>query len=77
MERSRPLVEALEELSAEYGATPAQVALSWLVNAHGETVVAIPGASKAHHAEQSAGAMKLGLSDLDSAKLDVLSRAFR
>jgi len=77
IEHSRPLVEALEELSAEYGATPAQIALSWLVNAHGETVVAIPGASKAHHAEQSAGAMKIGLSDLDSAKLDVLSRAFR
>ncbi len=77
IQRSRPLVEALEELAAEYDATPAQVALSWLVNAHGETVVAIPGASKAHHAEQSAGAMKLRLSDLHTAKLDVLSRAFR
>jgi len=77
MERSRPLVEALEQLASEYDATPAQVALSWLVNAHGETVVAIPGASQAHHAEQSAGAMKLRLSDLHTAKLDVLSRAFR
>jgi aryl-alcohol dehydrogenase-like predicted oxidoreductase len=77
LERSRPLVDALEELAAEYDATPAQVALSWLINAHGETVVAIPGASKAHHAEESAGAMRLRLSDLDAAKLDVLGRAFR
>ena len=77
LERSRPLVDALEELAAEYDGTPAQVALSWLINAHGETVVAIPGASKAHHAEESAGAMRLRLSDLDAAKLDVLGRAFR
>jgi len=76
-ERSRPLVEALEEVAAEYDSTAAQVALNWLVNFQGETVVAIPGASKAHHAEQSAAAMKFRLSDGEMSRLDELTQVFR
>jgi aryl-alcohol dehydrogenase-like predicted oxidoreductase len=77
VERSRPLIQALEEVAAEYDATPAQVALNWLVHARGETVVAIPGASNVHHAEESAGAMKFRLSDVEIARLDQLTRSFR
>lgn len=77
IERSRPLIEALEEVATEYDATPAQVALNWLVHARGETVVAIPGASNVHHAEESAGAMKFRLSDVEIARLDQLTRSFR
>ena len=76
-ERLAAHVEALEEVAAEYDATPAQVALNWLVHARGETVVAIPGASNVHHAEESAGAMKFRLSDVEMARLDELTRSFR
>ncbi len=77
LERSRPLVEALMEIAPQYDATPAQVALNWVINFQGETVVTIPGATKVHQAEQSAGAMKFRLSDEEMARLDELSRDFR
>ena len=77
IEHSRPLIEGLEDIASKHGASPAQVALNWLVNFQGETVVAIPGASKAHHAEQSAATMKFRLSDVEMALLDELTRSFR
>lgn len=76
IERSRPLVEVLETIAEVYQVTPSQVALSWLVNFHGECVVAIPGASKPKHAEESAASMRLRLSKEDMARLDEASRAF-
>ncbi len=76
IERSCPLVEALAEIGPGYGATPAQVALNWLVNVQGDTVVAIPGASKVHHAQESAGAMAFKLTDKDLSRLNELSAIF-
>lgn len=76
IERSRPMIEKLDEVAARYDVSPSQVAVNWLVNFHGETVVAIPGASKAEHARQSAGAMKFRLSDDDMALLDEISRRY-
>jgi len=75
LERSRPLVRALEEIAAAHGATPSQVALSWLVNAHGETVVAIPGATSVAQAEENARALDLALTPAEQARLDQLSSA--
>jgi aryl-alcohol dehydrogenase-like predicted oxidoreductase len=75
IERTRPLVEAMEEVATKHDATPAQVALNWLVTFQGETVVAIPGATKIRHAQQNAGALTFGLSDEEMAQLDDLSRA--
>lgn len=77
LESSAPLIAALEEIGEGYHATPAQVALNWLVNFNGETVVAIPGAKKANQAEDSAGAMQLNLSTDEMGQLDELSRSFR
>ncbi len=77
IERSRPLIEGLQDIALKHGASPTQVALSWLVNFQGETVVAIPGASTAHHAEQSAATMKFRLSEVEMARLDELTRSFR
>jgi len=76
LERARHLVKALEETADWYDATPAQVALNWLINFRGETVVAIPGATKVEQAEQNAGAMKFKLSDEELTKLEELSRKF-
>ena len=74
-ESSKPLIAALEEIAEKHDATPAQVALNWLVNFHGETVVAIPGAKKAHQAEESAGAMRFKLSESEMGQLDDFSRS--
>ena len=74
IEETRPLIRSLEEIAARYDATPAQIALNWLITFHGEAVVAIPGASKVKHAQESAGAMKFQLADEDLATLDQLTR---
>ena len=77
LEASRPLINAMEEIAARYNATPAQVALNWLIHFQGETVVAIPGATKIHQADESAGAMSFRLSEDEMGRLDDLSRAIR
>ena len=74
LERTRPLVNAMDEIAAKYEATIAQVALNWLINFNGEIVVTIPGATKVSQAEESAGAMKFQLSAQELAKLDEISR---
>ena len=74
LERSRPLINAMDELAAKYGVAIAQVALNWVINFNGETVVTIPGATKIRQAEESAGAMKFKLTKDEMARLDEVSR---
>ncbi len=76
IEQTRPLVEALEAIAAAYDATPAQVALNWLIHYAGDAVVAIPGASRARQAADSAGAMQFKLSEADLARLGELTRSW-
>ena len=76
-EQSRPIVNFLEEIGKKYDATPGQVALNWVIYNQGESVVAIPGATKAEHAKESAGAMQFKLSEDELAHLDELSKAFK
>ena len=73
--RSRPLVEALKAIAAAHGSKPAQVALAWLTTFHGDTVVAIPGATSVTQAQSNVGAMKVSLGAAELAQLDTLSRA--
>ncbi len=77
LEKSRGVVAALEEIGPKHKASPSQVALNWLINFQGETVVAIPGASKPKHAKESAGAMGFRLSEDEINRLDELTRKFR
>jgi aryl-alcohol dehydrogenase-like predicted oxidoreductase len=77
IEQTRPLIAALEEIAARYQATPAQAALNWVIHFQGESVVAIPGASKVYQAEQAAGAMRFKLASEELAWLDEVSRAYR
>jgi aryl-alcohol dehydrogenase-like predicted oxidoreductase len=74
LERSRPVVEELKKIASAHGVAPAQVALAWLLQFHGETVVAIPGASKPSHVTDNVGAMQLALSKAELDALDVVSR---
>jgi aryl-alcohol dehydrogenase-like predicted oxidoreductase len=51
------------------------VALSWIIQFHGDTIVAIPGASSSEQALQNAQAMKVTLSSAELTRLDQVSRA--
>ncbi|MFC1901146.1 aldo/keto reductase [Chloroflexota bacterium] len=75
LEKSRDLINTLEDIASSYNCTASEVALSWVINYFGDTIVAIPGASKMEHALQNAGAMALKLTDDEMKKLDNLSRA--
>ncbi len=77
LQESRPVVEALREIGNRHGATPAQVALGWIVGYHGDLVVAIPGATKVRHAAESARAMNLRLTDEEFSVLDRLTEKFK
>ena len=77
LEKSEPVIRLLKEISAAHDVTPSQVSLSWLVNFSGETVVAIPGASKPRHAQEAAGTMTFTLSDEELARLDEATRPFK
>ncbi len=67
----------VKELALKYNVTPSQIALNWLINYHGNTVVAIPGATKEIHVKENTGAMSFRLSDEDMARLDKESAKFK
>jgi aryl-alcohol dehydrogenase-like predicted oxidoreductase len=73
IEKTRPIVNALEKIAVKYEVTAAQVALNWLIHAHGDAVVAIPGASDDNQAAESAAAMHFRLSEDEIAQLDEVS----
>jgi diketogulonate reductase-like aldo/keto reductase len=64
-------------LAVKYNVTPAQIALNWLIHFHGNTVVAIPGATKEIHVKENTGAMTFRLSDEDMSRLDKVSSVFK
>ena len=66
-QRVAPLVAALREIAGRHGATPAQVALAWLIRK--PNVVAIPGASNLRQVEENAAAADLALTDEESERL--------
>ena len=61
----------LKQLAQKLGASPAQIALAWVLRREG--VVAIPKAADPRHVEENRGALDLKLSPADLADLD---RAF-
>ena len=75
LEITRPLIDRMAEFAQQYGATVTQIGLNWLVNAQGETVVAIPGATKPHHAADAAQTMKFSLSGEEMSELDTIARS--
>ena len=77
LEKSRSLLAALEEIALRYKATPAQVALNWVIHFHGVSIVTIPGVTNVNQARDNAGALQFKLSGDDLARLDDLSRAIQ
>jgi aryl-alcohol dehydrogenase-like predicted oxidoreductase len=75
LQAATPLLDALRGIAAAHGATPAQVALAWVIRR--PNVVAIPGASSVAQLEQNAAAADLDLDDEEDAQLTAASDAFR
>jgi len=73
LDRSGPLIDGLRQVAVAHSATVGQVALAWLTCYYGDTVVAIPGASKPHHAEEAGGAMRIALSEEETRRLALLA----
>jgi aryl-alcohol dehydrogenase-like predicted oxidoreductase len=67
LERAGELIAGLRRIAAVHDATPAQVALAWIVSHAG--VVAIPGASSVEQMEHNAAAADLELSADERAEL--------
>lgn len=69
LERAAPLFDALNDVAERHGATPAQVALAWVIS-H-PNVIAIPGARTVEQLELNAAVADLHLTEED---LDRLTR---
>jgi aryl-alcohol dehydrogenase-like predicted oxidoreductase len=74
MDANLALVEVVRTVAARHAATPAQVALAWLL-AQGEHVVPIPGTKKRVRLVENAAAAELELTPEDLAELDGLPEA--
>lgn len=64
MEKNQAFVALLKGVADAKGATPAQVALAWLL-AQRPYIVPIPGTTKLHRLEENLGAADVRLSDAD------------
>jgi len=58
-------------------ATSSHVALNWLINFHGDMVVAIPGATKIKQAKENSGAMNFVLNKKNLDILDQVSKKYK
>ena len=67
------MVEVVKEVAAAHDASPAQVALAWLL-AQGEDIVPIPGFKRRGTLEDSVRAAELELSTDDLARLDTATK---
>ena len=59
----------LQKVAERHGATPAQVALAWVLRTEG--VVAIPRTGRPDHVRENIGALHLDLTEADLAELDL------
>jgi aryl-alcohol dehydrogenase-like predicted oxidoreductase len=70
LQQNIAIVEVIDAIAAERGATSAQVALAW-VHAAGPDVVPIPGTKRRSYLEENVGALDVHLTDADMERLQV------
>jgi aryl-alcohol dehydrogenase-like predicted oxidoreductase len=75
LDRAAGLIAALRDVAGAHGATPAQIALAWVIR-H-PAVVAIPGASSVEQLEGNAAAADIELTDDEAEALSAASDGFR
>lgn len=69
IESNRAIVDRVRVVADRYGATPAQVALAWLL-AQGDHVIPIPGTKSRKYLRENIAAEALVLNEVDLAELD-------
>jgi aryl-alcohol dehydrogenase-like predicted oxidoreductase len=75
LERAGDLIAALREVADAHSATPAQIALAWVI--HHPAVAAIPGASSVQQLESNVAAADIELTDGEYQALAAASARFR
>jgi aryl-alcohol dehydrogenase-like predicted oxidoreductase len=73
-ERNQRLVDEVEAIATELGATPGQVALAWLLT-KGDHIAPIPGTKRVSRVEENVGADSVELSSEQVRRLDNLPPA--
>jgi aryl-alcohol dehydrogenase-like predicted oxidoreductase len=68
LQENLKLAAAVKELAKEKAATPAQLALAWVL-AQGEDVVPIPGTKRVRYLEDNMGALQISLTESDRKKI--------
>jgi aryl-alcohol dehydrogenase-like predicted oxidoreductase len=71
VQQNEALVDVVKRVASRHGATPAQVALAWVL-AQGETIVPIPGTKRVRYLEDNAGAVNVRLDAADLRELGAL-----
>jgi aryl-alcohol dehydrogenase-like predicted oxidoreductase len=71
-DRNLELVERVEEIAAEKGVTPGQLALAWVLH-QGDDIVPIPGTKHVRYLEENVAAVEVELGDDDLTRLDELA----
>lgn len=71
------MIQKLKTIAAAHNCSLTEVALSWLVNFHGDIVVAIPGATRLEQVHQNFGALTLQLSQQEMSELDYESKLYK
>jgi aryl-alcohol dehydrogenase-like predicted oxidoreductase len=71
-EANRAFVELLERIAARNGATPAQIALAWIL-AQSPSFVPIPGTTKLHRLEENLAAADVTLGEDDLQEIETAS----
>ena len=66
------LVQRVAEIAREKHCTPAQLALAWVL-AQGEHIVPIPGTKRRKYLQENVGALDIGLTSDDLARINELS----
>ncbi len=69
MEKNQAFVDLLRRVAEEKGATPAQIALAWLL-AQRADIVPIPGTTKLHRLEENIGAAHVELTQDDLREIE-------
>jgi aryl-alcohol dehydrogenase-like predicted oxidoreductase len=68
-DKNLALVDEVERIAEEHGATPAQVALAWVLS-RGEDIVPIPGTKRVKYLEENVGALDIELTEADIERLE-------
>ncbi len=74
LEQNLRIVDVVEEVAADAGATPAQVALAWIL-AQGDGIAPIPGTRRLERVEENVGAVDITLSAEQRDRLSALMPA--